>query len=196
MSDREHRWFSWMIAAQAGDRGAYNRLLTEVGDRVRRFAKRRLARSGFALDEVEDIVQEALVAVHTKRDTWDASRPIAPWVDAIIRYKTLDALRRLGRNAAKTEVFDPAEQDVAAPPSGDPARYIGDLDRHLGALPRRERGVVAALGLEGLSAAKCAERLGITEIAVRVAFHRGLNRLARLANGEPAADRAPRGLPQ
>ncbi|MEM6663454.1 MAG: sigma-70 family RNA polymerase sigma factor [Pseudomonadota bacterium] len=188
MEDRECRWYAWMTAARSGDKASYNHFLTDVADRVRRHARRRLARSGFPLDEVEDIVQEALVAVHTKRETWDPGRPIAPWVDAIIRYKTLDALRRIGREAAKATNFDRAAENLPAA-GHEQSSDLADLDRHIGALPTREQGVVAALGLDGISAAKCAERFGISETAVRVAFHRGLARLARLADTAPTQDR-------
>ncbi|MEM0990855.1 MAG: sigma-70 family RNA polymerase sigma factor [Pseudomonadota bacterium] len=196
MDDREQLWRRWALASRDGDREAYNRLLVGVADRARRFAKSRLGRSGHGLDDAEDIVQEVLVAIHTKHGTWDPDRPIAPWVDAIIRYKTLDALRRIGRRAVATDDIDRIAEHTAAVHASERSGYIGDLDRHLDALPGLEQGVVAALGLEGLTAKKCAERLGVSEVDVRVAFHRGLARLARLAKGDAGLARRRAGQEQ
>ncbi|MEM9429204.1 MAG: sigma-70 family RNA polymerase sigma factor [Pseudomonadota bacterium] len=168
-----------MAAALDGDGEAYRALLVEVADRVRRFARRRLARKGYSLDDVEDIVQEVLVALHTRRDTWDASRPIGPWIDAIIRYKTTDAERLLHRRRVSTDTLDQVAETVAAAPVG--SHHLAEVGRYLEALSQRERGVVSALCLDGISVAGCAKKLGISEVAVRVAFHRGLARLARRA---------------
>lgn len=170
-----------MAAALKGDGEAYRALLEEVADRVRRFARRRLTRTGHGLDDVEDIVQEVLVALHTKRDTWDASRPIGPWIDAIIRYKTADAERMLHRRKVSTDTLDHVAETVAAAPTG--GHHMAEVARYLDALSQRERGVVSALCLDGISVASCAKRLGISEVAVRVAFHRGLARLTRRAEG-------------
>jgi RNA polymerase sigma-70 factor (ECF subfamily) len=56
-------------------------------------------------------------------------------------------------------------------------------------LPARERGVVAALGLEGLSVAAAARRFAISEGAVRIALHRGLSRLRALSADDPEPGR-------
>ncbi|MEM9099557.1 MAG: sigma-70 family RNA polymerase sigma factor [Pseudomonadota bacterium] len=192
MCDREDRWSDWMQEAMSGNQIAYHSLLTEVADRVRCFARGRLSRSGQCLGDLEDIVQDVLIGLHTKRHTWDATRPIAPWVDAIIRYKTADALRRLRRRAILTDTLDGVVETIADKPSAVLPSEVRDLSQKLEVLPKRERGVVSALSIEGLSVASCAKRLGITEVAVRVAFHRGLQRLERLANGEPAIGQAQR----
>ncbi|MEL7466513.1 MAG: sigma-70 family RNA polymerase sigma factor [Pseudomonadota bacterium] len=190
MDDREERWSRWASAALAGDRRSYDRFLVEVSERVRRYARSRLSRSGHGIDEAEDIVQDVLVAIHAKRETWDPSRPIGPWVDAIIRYKTADAMRKMGRRAVAAEDIDAIADLATAHYDGD--RRLDDLDRHLGALPSREQGVVAALGLEGMSAAKCAERFGMSEVDVRVAFLRGVAGIRRLVEGPQGAARGTR----
>lgn len=166
-----------MIAARAGDRAAYARLLAEVAEALRPLIRARLARLGFDAAHAEDALQEALIALHEKGGTWDGRRPITPWIRAIARHKALDLARRLGRARARTadapvEAWAerlPAE-DLAPPEPADAANLVAGL-------PRRERGVVSALGLEGLTVAAAAMRLGMSEGAVRVAFHRGLARL-------------------
>ncbi len=181
---RERRWSSLMNAARAGDGAAYARLLSEVAEALRPLIRARLARLGFDAAHAEDALQETLIALHEKGGTWDGRRPITPWIRAIARHKALDLARRLGRARARTAdapVEDWAERlpAEAAAPLADAA----DAATLVAGLPLRERGVVSALGLEGLTVAAAALRLGMSEGAVRVAFHRGLARLRARAEG-------------
>lgn len=194
MDKRETRWHSWMQSALGGDRRAYEALLSAVATRTRAYARSRVVRAGYGSDEVEDIVQDVLIAVHTKRDTWEPCRPIGPWVDAIVRYKTVDALRRLGRRVTLgSDTLDHVAETVPAPVQARPSAMTVEVGRHLSALSQRERGIVAALGIDGMTIAACAERFGITEGAVRVAFHRGLTRLANAARTDVTATATPPG---
>ena len=76
------RWGELMTAAQAGNGGAYNRLLTEVAAWLQRYYTRRLPPS-----YVDDVVQEALVAIHLKCHTYEPERPFRAWMAGIARYK-------------------------------------------------------------------------------------------------------------
>jgi len=61
---------------------------------LRAYYRHRFARIGHGPTEAEDLLQEALIAVHTYRHTYDRSQPFTPWIHAIARYKFLDYLRR------------------------------------------------------------------------------------------------------
>src|SRR5512145_2013831 len=79
-----------LVEALFGDAVAYRRFLDALAGHLRAYYRRRL----FALpDEVEDLVQEALIAVHNQRHTYDAAQPLTAWVHAIARYKMVDLLR-------------------------------------------------------------------------------------------------------
>lgn len=97
MRGRDEDWTSLMRAANGGDAVAYRRLLEAITPVLRAATHRGLARAGQPVDQSEDIVQEILLAVHLKRQTWDATAPFAPWLFAIARNKLIDALRRRGR---------------------------------------------------------------------------------------------------
>jgi DNA-directed RNA polymerase specialized sigma subunit, sigma24 homolog len=85
-----------MAAMQAGDRAAANILLTEAGVWLERYFRRRLPPG-----QVDDLVQEVLIALHAKRATWDPARPFLPWLAAIARYRWVDHLRRVYRDASE-----------------------------------------------------------------------------------------------
>lgn len=185
--NREARWADWMRAANRGDAAAYDALLRDCAGALRKVARRQLFRMGFGEAETEDVVQEALLAIHLKRGTWDEARPILPWIHAIARYKLLDATRKLGRARGVT-VATPVEDWADFLPEADPGplREGGALDlaRLVMALPLGQRNAVRALAIDGLSVTDAAARLEMSEGAVRVALHRGLARLREMAQVE------------
>src|SRR5690606_16488715 len=173
---REAEWAAWMRAGLAGDRDANRRLLTELAPVLRRAAQRQLARAGMPVADAEDIVQETLLALHLKRQTWRPEDPIAPWIRSIARHKLIDALRKRGRRGAEISVDELADVLTAArEPDGSLAR---DVARHLPLLAGGQRRVVEAIAVEGASIRDTAARLLMSEGAVRVALHRGLTVLA------------------
>ena len=189
MDSREHLWADAMRAERRGDVAAYEHLLGEIATLLRRLIRHRLAQLGLGADEAEDLVQEVLIGLHAKRHTWDASRPFLPWLHAIARYKFLDAARRLRREARQRIdlTFDELAQLMEAPAETD--RTMLDLDRHLAALPEGQQRVVRALALDGTSVRATANQMKTSEGAVRVTFHRALQRLMARADAEPTRDK-------
>lgn len=172
---REQQWSNAMRAALDGDAVVYRALLGEIAEVCRTSARRRLARAGQGNAEAEDIVQETLLAIHLKRQTWDRRAPLGPWIAAILRHKTVDAMRRCGRRAQAP--LDDWSDALAAPPTADPMD-AADVDRLLDRLEPRQRDIVASISRDGQSVAATAARLGMSEGAVRVALHRALKALA------------------
>lgn len=163
-----------MVAAQAGDRVAYRRLLGLCVPLLERFFRRRIAEAA-----VDDLVQETLMSMHRKRDTWDASRRFLPWLAAIARYRWIDQLRR-GYRAAETGL----DEDISVD-SGE-AAIIARLgvDRLLGRLPMGQAAAIRAMRIEGLSVAEASVRLGQSESLIAVNVHRGLKKLALMVEDE------------
>src|SRR5450432_3949829 len=112
------KWATMMRAALAGDEGAYRRLLDEIAHAVRRMARGAFSRARVGDADVEDVVQETLLAIHLKRQTWDGGMRLAPWVGAIARHKIIDAMRR--RGARRVEPIEDFENLLAAPEGEDP----------------------------------------------------------------------------
>jgi RNA polymerase sigma-70 factor (ECF subfamily) len=176
VKEREHQWASWMEAAIAGDRVAYDRLLHALAAGLRPLVRRGLSRAGRDVSEAEDIVQDVLLAIHLKRHTWDRALPIGPWVHAIARHKLIDALRRRGgRYDLPIEIFS---ETLAAE---DPAPSVSgrDMEKYLGMLPSGQSAVVRTIAIEGVSISETAVRLKMSQGAVRVALHRGLAALSK-----------------
>ena len=182
MESREHLWAEAMRAERQGNAAAYERLLKEIAGLLRKLVRHRLAQYGLAPDEAEDLVQEILIGLHTKRHTWDPDRPFMPWLFAVTRYKFVDAARRMRREAGhRVDLTMEELSEMVAAPEEDFDRATLDLERHLNALPQGQQTVVRALAIDGASVRDTAKKLTTSEGAIRVTFHRALQKLKALA---------------
>ena len=177
--DVEQRLRPLWLQAQAGNESAYAQALAVMAQRLRGYFRRRLRD---APQDVEDLVQETLLAVHLHRGTFDATMPVTAWMHAIARHKLVDLWRRQGRGDLLFEPLDDVSGlEPAAPPDAtEPARDLAVL---LQQLPAAQRRSIVDTKIEGLSVAEAARAAGVSESAVKVNVHRGLQRLARLIRG-------------
>src|SRR5712671_6799363 len=167
-----------MLAGLDGDAAAHRSLLKYLSDYLRAYYRRQLGRVGRSATDAEDLVQEVLLAIHTRRHTYDPVEPLTPWVHAIARYKLIDFLR--GTRTSISDVpIEEADTMMAHDDSVD-AESTYDVRRLLARLPKNMRCAIEAVKLDGQSIAEAAERCGISESGVKVNIHRGLKALAAL----------------
>ncbi len=160
--------------AQAGDEAAYRDALRLLAARLRAYLRYRLMS---APHEVEDLVQETLLALHLQRGTHDHQVPVAAWALAIARHKLIDHWRRHGRREALHDPIDDVDerQLAAATDPGEARRDLGELMQEL---PAAQRTAIELTKIEGLTVAEAAQRTGCSVAAIKVQVHRGLKRLA------------------
>ncbi|MFZ0790984.1 MAG: sigma-70 family RNA polymerase sigma factor [Chromatiaceae bacterium] len=176
----EERLRQALLRGLAGDAAAYHGFLMALTGHLRAYFRRRLTRLP---DEVEDLVQETLLAVHNQRHTYDAGQPLTAWVYAIAKYKLIDLLRRRSVREALTDPLDALAENAAelfSTADGEAAEARRDLNKLLAQLPDRQRLPILHTKLEGLSVAEAARATGMSESAVKVGVHRGLRALAAL----------------
>ncbi|RZL65150.1 MAG: sigma-70 family RNA polymerase sigma factor [Variovorax sp.] len=165
-----------------GDGVAYHAFLQQLSAHLRAFLGKRLF--GWP-DEVEDLVQECLIAMHNQRHTYQPDQPLTAWVHAIARYKMIDLLRS---KSVREALHDPLDDDLevfadSATDASDARRDLGGL---LDTLPERQRLPIVHVKIEGLSVAEAASLTGMSESAVKVGIHRGLKALAARLKGSTA----------
>lgn len=173
MNEREAHIKALFLKGQAGDSKAYATCLSELARLLRGFLRRRL----FSLpEEVEDLVQEVLLAIHNQRHTYDAAQPITAWAHAIARFKLIDFFRSRGRKGERVDIDD-AEHDLSYEdqPAQDAKRDVITL---LDELPEKQRDAIHWVKIEGLSIAEAAEKTGQSQSSIKVGIHRGLKTLA------------------
>lgn len=178
---RHDRLRELLVAAQRGDAQAYGEFLRQLTPFLRGWFRRRLRSLP---DDVEDLVQETLLAVHNNRHTFDPDQTVGGWVYAIARYKLVDLLRsRAGRESLHEPLDDEgAEMMSDSEPAAAEARR--DLGLLLQQLPDKQRLPIQYVKIEGLSVDETSRRTGLSESAVKVGIHRGLKALAALIRGQ------------
>lgn len=163
-----------MLAGLAGDAAAYRMLLECLERELAPFFRRRLGNDSA---EAADLVQETLIAIHTRRGTYDASQPFGAWAYAIARHKLVDHFRRRGR-AATVPIESDSGLFAADESAGAEARH--DIEKALANLPPATRSLIRDIKLRELSHAEAAALRGMSETAAKVAVHRGMKKLAGL----------------
>jgi len=178
MTTHEVELKALMLASLDGDAASHRALLGRLSRRLRAYYKGKLARIERGAAEAEDLVQEAVLAIHLKRHTYDPSEPLTPWVHAIARYKLIDFVRRT-RTSISDVPIDEADTIMAHDDSVD-AESTYDVRRLLARLPKNMQCAIESVKLDGQSIAEAAEKCGISESGVKVNIHRGLKALAAL----------------
>ncbi|RIX77771.1 sigma-70 family RNA polymerase sigma factor [Acidovorax cavernicola] len=173
-SDAEIALHDLFTRGLAGDAVAYRAFLQRLSAHLRAYLGKRLF--GWP-DEVEDLVQECLLAMHNQRHTYQSDQPLTAWVHAIARYKMTDLLRA---KSIREDLHDPLEDDLAvfAGSDIDASDARRDLAQLLQGLPDNQRLPIVHVKIDGLSVIEAARLTGMSESAVKVGIHRGLKALS------------------
>lgn len=160
-----------------GDARAHEAMLRLLAPILRSYFRRRIRGHE---EDVEDLVQESLIAIHTRRSSYDLSRPLSPWVFAIAKYKFVDFVRRRKRAGASVELTE----ECAWENPGDEASARLDIESVLATLPDKQAQAIRSMQIEGETAAEAGARFGWSESDVKVSAHRGIKSLrARFSGG-------------
>jgi len=174
VSEAEARLRPLMVASLDGDAAAYRDLLRELTGYLRAYYRRRLA---YGAADAEDLIQETLIAIHSRRSSYDRSQPFTAWAYAMARYKLIDYLRK--RRVRAAVPIDESE-DLFAADETEHAAASQDLEQLLADLPASQREAIRLTKIEGLSIDEAARRIGQSASATKVGIHRGLKRLRHL----------------
>lgn len=176
----EQAWADLMVSAQAGNESDYRRLLTELTGVIYGFLRNRFGNHDF----IEDCVQEALIAIHQARHTYDRNRPFRPWFFAIVRNKAIDTLRKRNTRERMVSQYQ-GEHEILSQVSQD-SEVESEIikGRLLDALSKDYRDVLILTKIIGFSVAETAEKLGISKSLVKVRVHRAIRKLSHLLEAD------------
>jgi RNA polymerase sigma-70 factor (ECF subfamily) len=172
---------TWMQAL-AGHAPSYEKALSAISGHLRAFLKRRLYSRP---QDVEDLVQETLLAIHQKRHTYQSDQPLTAWVYAIARYKLIDHLRAHARRDCKHDDIDDWAEQLWVSDDNDAGNAQRDVHQLLSELPEKQRVPIEHTKLQGLSIVESAQLTGQSVAAVKVNIHRGLKTLAQKFGASP-----------
>lgn len=176
MDSVETRLKLLMLAGLAGNAAAHEQLLQASAQRLRRYLVHRL---GVDDPELEDLVQETLVAIHQRRESYDRALPFTSWLHAIARHKLIDHFRRRGiRREIPLENVEETAADQL-----DACLAAADVERLLKELPDKHQKSIRLTRIEGHSIAEAAAMTGQSPSGVKIGVHRGIKRLMAQVQG-------------
>lgn len=165
-----------MRAAQGGDKVAYLALLKRIEPIAIRMARKRWLGS----QTPQDVAQDALLSVHSVRQTYDPARAFLPWVRTIIHSRIVDAQRREIRRSQNLvfveeppETFSSGETNWLDDGPGD----TEELTRAITELPVGQRQAIELLKLKEMSLKEASAASGMSVGALKVAVHRAMKSL-------------------
>ena len=167
-----------MLESLNGDASAHVALLKRLSPRLRAYFRNQLRRIGREAVEAEDLTQETLIAIHTRRHMYDRTQLFTPWVQAIARYRLMDYLRRTRVSARDLDIEEVRDELSEEEAIGTDSRL--DLALLLAQLPVKMRRAIELVKLSGLTTDEAAAASGMSQSAVKVSVHRGVKALAAL----------------
>lgn len=164
-----------LLQGLAGEEAAHRVFLTEAAALLRGFFRNRLRN---APEDAEDLVQETLLALHTRRDTYDPQYPLTAWMYAIARYRLIDHVRRVRRRGQHSSLDDIDIGD--ADPEYEASDARRDVATLLESLPAKQQAAIRLVKIEEKSVKEAAAITGYSESDIKISVHRGLKALTRL----------------
>jgi RNA polymerase sigma factor (sigma-70 family) len=176
MAESEAQLKAWMLGGLDGDDRAHTALLRALVPLLHSFYRRRMRG---AEGEIEDLVQETLISVHTRRASYDRDRPFTAWLYAVARYRLVDHYRRRRVSVSIEDMDDMLATDGFE----DRVTARMDVDNLLNTLSPKQARAISDTHLDGKSVAEAAAGAGIGESDVKVSVHRGLKAIASRIRG-------------
>ena len=176
-------WGDLLAAAQRGDAAAYRAFLKAILPFARAVARRRCTSE----DQVDEVVQDALLTLHRVRHTYTPGRPVKPWLAAIVNRRAIDAIRRRGRLATR-EVHDPTAYETFADPlaNKDDGRASAEaLALMTSDLSPGQKEAIDLVKLKEMSLVEASAASGQSVALLKVNIHRAIKKMRmRLAGGD------------
>jgi RNA polymerase sigma-70 factor (ECF subfamily) len=126
--------------------------------------------------EAEDVVQETMLKVWNRRDTWDQIDSIEAFCLTICRNLALDKNRWSGNRLTDTldEGHDAPDHSYAANPEEQAVQRdrVELVRRLINELPEKQRSCMQLRDIEGKAYKEIAQVLGITEQQVKINIFR------------------------
>ena len=121
---------------------------------------------------VEDLVQDTLMTLHAKRQTFDPALPFGPWISAIARHRWIDHMRRTLKYVETS-----LEEDTHPAAAGQEAGVRQDVEKLLKLIPPAQAEVIEMAKIREMSVEEIARKTGHSPSSVKIMVHRGMKKM-------------------
>jgi RNA polymerase sigma-70 factor (ECF subfamily) len=161
------KWDEWIRAVLKGDQNAYCLLLTSLRLWLMSYFTKRVHSN-----VVEDLIQDTLLTLHAKRQTFDPRYSFGPWIAAVARHRWIDHMRATLKYI-ETQLEDDypsqeTERDICA-------KHDVKILLKLIAPPHAE--VIELVKLKEFSIEEVSKQTGHSPSSVKVMVHRGMKKM-------------------
>jgi len=177
VKELEQRLKKRFLESRNGNTEAYREFLDEIFRLIRGYLLQAMSPKIRSTEKVEDLTQDVLLSIHRKRDLYDATKPLLPWVYAIARHRLIDSIRADSR---QPECIEWVEKFDALAVTEIPL-LMGEDDGQdlLVGLNERQKEILKLSKIDELSLQEIAEKLEMNVSAVKVSIHRSLKQIRK-----------------
>lgn len=165
MSDNEITFKQHAKNAQTGDGTAYTKLLEGLNSFLKNYLRKRI----FNQNEIDEVIQEILLAVHKSLHTYDTEKSFMGWFLAICEYKVIDYIRNLKKHPSSFEL-DSISHFFSTSNTNSDLKL--DIEKAINSLSPKEKNIITLIKINGLSINEVADQLKLSEANVKVIAHR------------------------
>lgn len=163
--------------ALARDRGAVEALIGRLGC-VRRSltAKNRRFGSPLGTEELEDLLQETLLAIWKNLALYSGAGPLEAWAYRFGYLRLIERIRELDRRPRRTGAVGGGSDEPQARPDGDPFRFE-QLYKQLARLGEQDEALVRRKVFDQRTFEQIGAELGMPTNTVKTRFYRSIEKL-------------------
>jgi len=165
-----------MLGGLDGNEAAHAALLRALVPLLHSFYRRRMRDPD---EDVQDLVQETLISVHTRRASYDRNRPFTAWLYAVARHRLIDHYRRRKSSVSIQDM----EEILTTEDFEDKVTARMDVKALLNTLSPKQARAITDTRIDGMSIAEAAAEANIGVSDVKISVHRGLQALASRIKG-------------
>lgn len=163
-----------MQATLAGDQNSYRLLLSNLRPWLIAFFTKRVHPNA-----IEDLVQDTLMSLHTKRQTYDPRYPFGAWISAIARHRWIDHMRKTLRYV-EIEI----DENMPSLDITKDQTTVDDLHTLLKLIPSAQANIINMVKIQEMSVEEVSEKTGYSTTNIKVMIHRGMKKMITSVKGE------------
>lgn len=173
MTQRDQLLGELMKEAQGGNSTSYETLLSEVYMFLESYLNSKI----YNKSQIDDVVQEIILAVHKSRHTFDSTKSFMSWLLAITHYKISDHFRIQFKE--KIQKLEESLVDTNSDILNSLVEHqkFHSLYQALNELDQKPREIVKLLKIEGLKISEVANKMKLSESNIKVIAHRAYQSL-------------------